>query len=250
MAPAFERSKHHEEVGGPVALVLVIETGRTSCFHRDRHACAGRSPHDLRDHMGGLGGTRGRIHETSCSVVISARRVSDERYLSVARVPSSHSASRARRDIFPSCSHELCCSRHSITRSGKGHETDGHSGARLRLSFCDLFYDGELLNGVGRPHWHYEPATNSELLDQRRRDMLDCSCHDHCVERTAVSVKVGDGYHGWPVDAAGARRCRGDSGWTTAARKDTSPDDAAIRRHVDGATEDFNPSLTTFAGLS
>jgi 4a-hydroxytetrahydrobiopterin dehydratase len=26
------------------------------------------------DHMGGVGGTRGRIHETSCSVVISARR--------------------------------------------------------------------------------------------------------------------------------------------------------------------------------
>src|SRR3981081_3545123 len=28
MAPALERSKHHEEVGGAVALVLVIETGR------------------------------------------------------------------------------------------------------------------------------------------------------------------------------------------------------------------------------
>ena len=27
MAPAFERSKQHEEVGGAVALVLVIETG-------------------------------------------------------------------------------------------------------------------------------------------------------------------------------------------------------------------------------
>src|SRR5467141_2549803 len=38
MAPAFERSKHHEEVGGTVALVLVIETGRASRFHRDRHA--------------------------------------------------------------------------------------------------------------------------------------------------------------------------------------------------------------------
>ena len=34
----------------------------------------GRLPHDLRDHMGGVGGTRGRIHKTSCSVVISARR--------------------------------------------------------------------------------------------------------------------------------------------------------------------------------
>ena len=27
MAPAFERCKHHEEVGGAVALVLVIEAG-------------------------------------------------------------------------------------------------------------------------------------------------------------------------------------------------------------------------------
>src|SRR5260370_68234 len=38
MAPAFERSKHHEEVGGAVALVLVIATGRASRFHRDRQA--------------------------------------------------------------------------------------------------------------------------------------------------------------------------------------------------------------------
>jgi len=35
---AFERRKHHEEVGGSVSLVLVIATGRTSRFHRDRHA--------------------------------------------------------------------------------------------------------------------------------------------------------------------------------------------------------------------
>ena len=35
--------------------------------------CSGE-PHDLRDHLGGVGGTRGRIHKTSCSVVISARR--------------------------------------------------------------------------------------------------------------------------------------------------------------------------------
>ena len=46
---------------------------------------------------GGVGGTRGRVHETSCSVVIFCL-VSDERYLSVAKVPSSHSASRAHRD--------------------------------------------------------------------------------------------------------------------------------------------------------
>ena len=38
VAPAFERSKHHEEIGGAIALVLIIETGRVSCFHRDRHA--------------------------------------------------------------------------------------------------------------------------------------------------------------------------------------------------------------------
>ena len=41
MAPAFERSKHHEEVGGPVALVFVVETTRAPRFHRDRHACFG-----------------------------------------------------------------------------------------------------------------------------------------------------------------------------------------------------------------
>ena len=41
MAPAFERRKHHEEVGGAVALVLVIATGRAPRFHRDRHARLG-----------------------------------------------------------------------------------------------------------------------------------------------------------------------------------------------------------------
>src|SRR3977135_346862 len=40
-APAFERCKHHEEVGGAVALVLVIATGWASRFHRDRHARLG-----------------------------------------------------------------------------------------------------------------------------------------------------------------------------------------------------------------
>jgi hypothetical protein len=38
MAPAFERSKHHEQIGGAVALVLVIETCRAPRFHRHRHA--------------------------------------------------------------------------------------------------------------------------------------------------------------------------------------------------------------------
>ena len=38
VTPAFERGKHHKEIGGAVALVLVVETGRTPGFHRDRHA--------------------------------------------------------------------------------------------------------------------------------------------------------------------------------------------------------------------
>src|SRR5260370_2350814 len=39
VAPAFERCKHHEKVGGALAFVLVIATGRTPRFHRDRQAC-------------------------------------------------------------------------------------------------------------------------------------------------------------------------------------------------------------------
>src|SRR6267378_1673447 len=35
VAPAFERCKHHEEVGGAVALVLVIATRRASRLRRD-----------------------------------------------------------------------------------------------------------------------------------------------------------------------------------------------------------------------
>src|SRR5258707_2742756 len=38
VAPTFERSKHHEEIGGALSLVLVIETGRASRFYRDPHA--------------------------------------------------------------------------------------------------------------------------------------------------------------------------------------------------------------------
>src|SRR6185295_13035851 len=38
VAPTYERSKHHEEIGRAIALVLIIETGRASRFHRDRHA--------------------------------------------------------------------------------------------------------------------------------------------------------------------------------------------------------------------
>src|SRR5260221_58139 len=42
VAPAFERCKHHEDVGGAVALVLVIAAGRTSPLHRDRQARLGK----------------------------------------------------------------------------------------------------------------------------------------------------------------------------------------------------------------
>src|SRR4030088_3006658 len=48
VAPAFERCKHHEDVGGAVALVLVIAAGRASPLHRDRQ---GRLREDL---LGGL----------------------------------------------------------------------------------------------------------------------------------------------------------------------------------------------------
>ena len=41
VAPAFERREHHEEVGGAVTLVLVVATGRTARFHRDRDARLG-----------------------------------------------------------------------------------------------------------------------------------------------------------------------------------------------------------------
>src|SRR5260221_804726 len=42
VAPAFERCKHHEGVGGAVALVLVIAAGRASPVHRDRQARLGK----------------------------------------------------------------------------------------------------------------------------------------------------------------------------------------------------------------
>src|SRR6516162_9877594 len=37
MAPAFERREQHEQVGGAVALVLIIDTRNASRPHRDRH---------------------------------------------------------------------------------------------------------------------------------------------------------------------------------------------------------------------
>jgi len=40
-APAFERREQHEQVGGAVGLVLVIDTGRASGLHWDRHTRLG-----------------------------------------------------------------------------------------------------------------------------------------------------------------------------------------------------------------
>src|SRR5258708_29790353 len=42
VASAFERCKHHEDVGGAVALVLVNAAGRASPLHRDRQAGLGK----------------------------------------------------------------------------------------------------------------------------------------------------------------------------------------------------------------
>ena len=41
-APALERGKQHEQVGGAVALVLIVEAGHPARFHRDRHARFGK----------------------------------------------------------------------------------------------------------------------------------------------------------------------------------------------------------------
>jgi hypothetical protein len=65
----------------------------------------------------------------------------------------------------------------------------------------------------------------------------------------AAAMKINETYVGRVLrHSAGARRCRADSGWTTAARNNTGPDD--VVRDVDGAAEDINRLLTTFAGLS
>src|SRR5664279_6592152 len=41
MPPAFERRKHHKQIGGAVAFVFIIEPDRPSLFHLDRSACFG-----------------------------------------------------------------------------------------------------------------------------------------------------------------------------------------------------------------
>src|SRR5207237_8266970 len=38
VAPAIDRRNNHEEISGAIALVIVIDTGRASRFHRNRHA--------------------------------------------------------------------------------------------------------------------------------------------------------------------------------------------------------------------
>ena len=39
VAPAFERRKHHEQVGHAVSRVFVIDAGRKPWLHRHRRAC-------------------------------------------------------------------------------------------------------------------------------------------------------------------------------------------------------------------
>jgi hypothetical protein len=82
-----------------------------------------------------------------------------------------------------------CCP-HSILGPGKRHEANEGNGAHPRLTRCDLFDDGELLWGMGRPQRHDQPATHFELLNQRRRDMPKRGCHDHSVERTAFQPSM------------------------------------------------------------
>src|SRR6516164_10897843 len=74
VAPAFERSKHHEEIGGAIALVLVIETaGRPgfigigtrvsamSCFEVSSRQTSGRS------------GSWGRVYTASTSSIAATK---------------------------------------------------------------------------------------------------------------------------------------------------------------------------------
>ena len=62
---------------------------------------------------------------------------------------------------------------------------------RIRLSLGAIFWiTVSCCGGIDRPQGHDEPATHFELLNQRRRDMPKCGCHDHCVERTAFRPSV------------------------------------------------------------
>src|SRR3974377_1028546 len=39
MPPAFERGKHHKQIGRAIAFVFIIESDQPSLFHLDRSAC-------------------------------------------------------------------------------------------------------------------------------------------------------------------------------------------------------------------
>jgi hypothetical protein len=41
-ALAFDWGKHHEQIGGAVALVLIIDAGQASRFHRDQYTRFGK----------------------------------------------------------------------------------------------------------------------------------------------------------------------------------------------------------------
>ena len=69
----------------------------------------------------------------------------------------------------------LCCRRHSIVGPGKGHKAYEGNRAHPRLTRCDFFDNGEPLWRVGRPQRHNEPTARFELLNQRRRDMVECA---------------------------------------------------------------------------
>src|SRR6476620_2483386 len=100
------------------------------------------------------------------------------------RIRRCHSVQESQISSTPAIE-AVVCWQHSIPRSGKGHEVYEDNGAHPRLTRCDLFDNGELLWRIGRPQRHNEPATHFELLNQRRRDMPKCGCHDHGVKRTA-----------------------------------------------------------------
>jgi hypothetical protein len=74
--PAESGEKRRRAVPVKVRPFCASKQQKNAHFHRLKTNLRkpGRLPHDLRDHLGGVGGTRGRIHKTSCSVVISARR--------------------------------------------------------------------------------------------------------------------------------------------------------------------------------
>src|SRR3974390_807230 len=92
--------------------------------------------------------------------------------------------------LLQSCSTRTVLLSAFVLRPGKGHKAYGDNGARLRLPRCDLFDDRELLHAGRESQRHDEQAAHFELLDQRRRDMPECSCHDNCIERAALRPAI------------------------------------------------------------